>query len=130
MQQALSFDNGLKLVQAANGIASRGIAQGALLNRLLASAPPLATQFPASNPLAAQLKMVARIIGVRSQLGLSRRIFFCNLGSFDTHGSQLSMQGPLLQQLSQAIATFYSATLELGVDQQVTTFTAWDSAAP
>jgi hypothetical protein len=59
------------------------------------------------------MKMVARIIGVRGQLGLTKQIFFCNLGGFDTHGAQVSTQGPLLQQLSQAIYAFYQATLEL-----------------
>jgi uncharacterized protein (DUF1501 family) len=122
-QQILSFDNGLKLVQGANSISNRGISQGALLSNLLASATPLATPFPAGNPLGDQLKMVARIIGVRSQLGLSRQIFFCSLEGFDTHGSESSIQGPLLQQVSQAVSAFYSATVELGVDSQVTTFT-------
>jgi uncharacterized protein (DUF1501 family) len=124
MQQLLSFDNGLQLVQAANSIANRGISQGALLNSLLASALALQTPFPAGNPLAAQMKMAARIIGVHSQLGLNRQVFFCSLGGFDFHTTQVSSQGPLLQQLSQAIAAFYNATVELGVAQQVTSFTA------
>ncbi len=124
MQQLLSFDNGLTLVQAANSIANRGVSQGNLLNAALATAPALQTVFPAGNSLAAQLKMAARIIGVRSQLGLSRQIFFCSLGGFDTHSAQVSGQAPLLQQLSQAIGAFYQATVELGVPQSVTTFTA------
>jgi uncharacterized protein (DUF1501 family) len=124
MQQVLTFDNGLKLVQAANGITTRAMAQGTMLNGLLASAPVLKTVFPAGNPLAAQMSMVARIIGVHSQLGLSRQIFYCSLGGFDTHGGQVPIQTSLLQQLSQAINAFYQATVELGVSQQVTTFTA------
>ena len=57
--------------------------------------------------------MAARIIGVHSQLGLGRQIFFCNLGGFDTHSDQFNAytgQTPLLQQLSQALSAFYSAT--------------------
>jgi uncharacterized protein (DUF1501 family) len=124
MQQMLTFDNGLKLVQAANSIANRGISQGALLNNLLASAPPLQTVFPSGNPLADQMKMAARIIGVHSQLALGRQIFFCSLGGFDTHSAQAPTQFPLLQQLSQAMSAFYNATVELGVASSVTTFTA------
>jgi uncharacterized protein (DUF1501 family) len=127
MQQLLSFDNGLQLVQAANSIANRGISQSALLNNLLASAPALQTVFPSGNPLADQMKMAARIIGVHAQLGLGRQVFFCNLGGFDTHSAQLNAyegQTPLLQQLSQALSAFYSATVELGVAQNVTAFTA------
>jgi len=98
MQQVLSFDNGLKLVQATNGITNRGISQGTLLNGLLNSEPALQTIFPAGNPLADQMKMVARIIGVRSQLGLNRQIFYCSLDGFDTHCGQSPIQTPLLQQ--------------------------------
>jgi uncharacterized protein (DUF1501 family) len=68
--------------------------------------------------------MVAKLIGLRNTLGMSRQIFFCNLDGFDTHGAQLETQVTLLQQLSQAVSAFYSATQELAVDNQVTTFTA------
>ena len=124
MQQVLSFDNGLQLVQATNGMTTRGNSQGVLLTGLLAALPPLHTVFPAGNPLAAQMQMVAQIIAVRASLGLTRQIFFCNLDGFDTHGGQSPTQTPLLQQLSQAINAFYQATVELGVDHSVTTFTA------
>jgi uncharacterized protein (DUF1501 family) len=82
------------------------------------------TPFPAGNPLAAQLLMVAKLIGLRGTLGMTRQIFFCQLGGFDTHGAQLETQVVLLQQLSQAVSAFYSATQELTIDNQVTTFTA------
>ena len=36
----------------------------------------------------------------------------------------MATQVQLLQQLSQAVSAFYTATQELGLDQQVTTFTA------
>jgi uncharacterized protein (DUF1501 family) len=67
---------------------------------------------------------VARIIKVRNALGLSRQIFYCELDGFDTHSGQLPIQSTLLQQLSQAVLAFYRATQELGIDQNVTTFTA------
>jgi uncharacterized protein (DUF1501 family) len=124
----LNFDNGLQLVQAANGITNRGIAQGQLLSGLLESSSPLQTVFPAAadgsvNVLAQQLKTVAQIVKVQAQLGVFRQIFFCSLGGFDTHGTELSVQGPLLQQLSAAMNAFYAATVELGVQKSVTTFT-------
>src|ERR1700729_13151 len=55
VQQLLTFDNGVQLVQAANGIMTRGNNYANTLTALLASAPALHTQFPAGNPLAAQL---------------------------------------------------------------------------
>jgi uncharacterized protein (DUF1501 family) len=129
LQQLLTFDNGLQLVQAANGTMGRGVSYANALSAALANST-LTTQFPLTgadgspNLLATQLQTVARIIKVRSALGLSRQIFFCNLDGFDTHGGQLAIQASLLQQLSGAVAAFYQATQELGVDQNVTTFTA------
>ena len=123
LQQLLTFDNGLQLVQAANATMGRGQSYANALGGALASAT-LATQFPAGNPLASQLQTVARIIKVLSTLGLLRQIFFCELDGFDTHSGQLPIQSALLQQLSQAVLAFYQATQELGVDQNVTTFTA------
>jgi len=122
-QQLLSFDNGLQLVQAANGITTRGNTYANTLTGLLQTSS-LTTAFPANNPLAAQLQTVANVMSVRSQLGLTRQIFFCDFGSFDTHGAQLETQQLLLQQLSQAVLAFYQATQELGIAQSVTTFTA------
>jgi len=123
MQQLLSFDNGLQLVQAGNGILMRGNNYANTLTGLLQTST-LTTVFPAGNPLAAQLQTVANVMSVRSQLGLTRQIFFCDFGSFDTHGSQLETQQALLQQLSQAMLAFYQATVELGLQNSVTTFTA------
>jgi uncharacterized protein (DUF1501 family) len=123
MQQLLTFDNGLQLVQAGNGIVTRGNNYANTLTGLLKNVT-LATKFPANNPLAAQLQTVANVMSVRSQLGLTRQIFFCSLGGFDTHGGQAATQQALLQQLSQAVLAFYQATQELLVDQSVTTFTA------
>src|SRR5580658_7534110 len=123
MQQLLTFNNGLQLVQAANGTMGRGQSFANALSAALANAAPLSTQFPSGNPLALQLQTVAQIIQVRRTLGLSRQIFFCELDGFDTHSGQLSIQAGLLQQLSQAVLAFYQATQALGVDSNVTTFT-------
>jgi len=123
VQHLLTFDNGLQLVQAANGITARGSTYANTLASLIAT-QTIKTVFPAGNPLADQLLMAAKLIGLRSQLGISRQIFFCQLDGFDTHSAEPATQVTLLQQLSQAVSAFYAATQELLVDQQVTTFTA------
>src|SRR5436189_252314 len=48
------------------------------------------------------------------------------MSGYDTHSGQLTAQTNLLTELNQALSAFYSATVELGVEQQVTTFTASD----
>lgn len=125
LQQLLTFDTGVSLIQATSSIMSNSLADSKILSGALNPAPTLSTVFPATS-LGGQLKQVAQIIAVRSALGLSRQIFFCSLGGFDTHSNQIAIQGPLLQQLSQAVSAFYSATVELNVASQVTTFTMSD----
>ncbi len=123
VQQLLTFDDGLQLVQATNDIFERGNTYANTLTRLLANVK-IATPFPAKNPLAAQLQTVAKVMSVRQQLGLKKQIFFCQLGGFDTHSGQLETQQELLTQLSQAVSAFYRATQELSIEDSVTTFTA------
>jgi uncharacterized protein (DUF1501 family) len=94
-------------------------------NEILQAVPVLNATFP-NTDLGRQLKMVARFIGARTNLGMQRQIFFCAVSGYDTHASQLTAQSSLLTELSQALSAFYSATVEMGVDQQVTTFTASD----
>ena len=86
----------------------------------------LATAFPANNSLADQLKMVARLIGARSTLGTKRQVFMVSLGGFDLHDNLIAQQPTLMRRVSEAMSAFYDATVELGVANQVTAFTASD----
>jgi uncharacterized protein (DUF1501 family) len=124
MQQLLAFDNGLLLVQGGNNTVVNGSNYANTITGLLPN-NKINTAFPANNPLASQLLTVANVISVRSQLGLSRQIFFCSLGGFDTHSGQAETQPALLQQLSQAVSAFYNCvSQELGLANNVVTFTA------
>jgi len=121
----LTTDTGLSLVQAANNTMSNSISDAKTLEAALGKATPLKTQFPQTN-LGAQLQEVAQIIQVASIIGMRRQIFFCSLGGFDTHANELATHNNLYPQLSPALAAFYQATQELGVAQNVTTFTESD----
>lgn len=123
VQQLLTFDTGISLVQASSAVTGQAIQQGTTLATALKSLAPLQTVFPTGNSLASQLKQVAQVIAVRSALGVGRQIFFCSQGGFDTHSDQLDLQVGLYGQLSAAMSAFYSATQELSVANQVTTFT-------
>ena len=57
---------------------------------------------------------------------MSRQVFFCSIGGFDTHQNQLAAHTQLYTQLSQAMNAFYNATVELGLQDAVTTFTLSD----
>ncbi|MGA1982413.1 MAG: DUF1501 domain-containing protein [Acidobacteriaceae bacterium] len=125
-QALLSFDSGLTLVQADNSITNNAYNYAQTLTAATKSVTPLMTVFPANNALAAQLKQIAQIIQVRAALGVTRQIFFCGIGNFDTHADQLTLQNALLASISPALAAFYAATVEMGVQSEVTTFTMSD----
>ena len=90
------------------------------------SGTTLTTAFPTGNGLADQLKMVARLIAARGALGAKRQVFFVSIGGFDTHDSLLKVHPVLMSTIGDAVSAFYQATVDLGVANQVTTFTASD----
>ncbi|MGI9172470.1 MAG: DUF1501 domain-containing protein [Chthoniobacterales bacterium] len=106
-------------------ITRRSLDNSALLSTAL-NGVNLTTFFPSNNYLADQLKMIAKMIAARTALGMNRQIFFCAVGGYDTHGDQLTAHANLLGELNGALASFYQATVDLGVANQVTTFTASD----
>jgi uncharacterized protein (DUF1501 family) len=86
----------------------------------------LRTAFQSNNPLARQMRVVARMIGANATLGVKRQVFFVSLGGFDNHNSLLEDHQRLLTRLDGAMSAFHAATVELGVADKVTTFTASD----
>jgi uncharacterized protein (DUF1501 family) len=125
-QALLTFSSGLTLVQADDTITTNAYAYAKTLTAATQSITPLKTVFPTANGLAAQLQQIAQIIQVRAALGVRRQIFFAGIGNFDTHSGQLVQQNALLAGISPALAAFYQATQELGVQNNVTTFTMSD----
>ncbi|MEZ0242216.1 MAG: DUF1501 domain-containing protein [Sphingomonas sp.] len=121
-QSAHAFENELGIV-ARRSIEMEGIVNGAL------SKVNLQTNFdivPGENSLADQLKIVARLIGARKQLGSRRQVFFVSLDGFDHHSNLSQKHNELMSKVDEAIAAFYVATVEMGVQRDVTTFTASD----
>ncbi len=90
----------------------------------IAQAQTITTPYPSENGLAQQLKMAAKMISIRQSLGMKRQIFFVALGGWDTHGNQLTDHARNLKLLNDALDSFYKTTVELGVADTVTTFTA------
>jgi len=110
-------------------VTRRSIAMEDVVNAALAPVT-LTTQtndlFGTGNPLANQLKIVARLIGAAGSLQVRRQVFFVSLGGFDNHNSLMDGHPQLMTRVNQAMSAFYAATAELGVASKVTTFTASD----
>jgi uncharacterized protein (DUF1501 family) len=115
------MDGGNPIREAANQMFADGLQ---LADTLTASGglPPTPSPFPATS-LGNQLREVARLIRVRSQMGPGRQVFFCSIGGFDTHSAQMGTHANLLRDLSQSLSAFAYATLDLGLAANITTFT-------
>ena len=107
-------------------VMSRSLVAGDALTTALAGGPAITTVFPAGNGLAEQLKLVARMISTASEVGAKRQVFFVSMGGFDNHDGLASIHPGLLTSVADAMSAFYNATVELGVANRVTSFTASD----
>ncbi len=74
LQNLLTFDTGVSLIQAASTTTTNSLADSKALADALAAKPAMATVFPNSG-LANQLKQVAQIISVRSAAGTATADF-------------------------------------------------------
>lgn len=108
-------------------VSKRALDTYAQVSAALAGAPatnfPL---FPTGNSLADQLKMVARLISVSSELGAKRQVFFVSIGGFDLHDNLVAQHPGLIGKVADAMRAFYDTTAALGVADKVTSFTASD----
>ncbi len=107
-------------------VVTRSIAAEGQVTSALAGVPAFATPFTSTNPLASQLQMVAKLIAARNALGVKRQVYFVSLGGFDLHDFLPDQHPGLLTNVADAMASFYNATVELGVSNNVTAFTASD----
>lgn len=121
-----NLDRDFTLIKAASDTRTSAIQTDQALSNVN---PVLTTAFP-NTSLGRQLLQVARLIKASTDpaagINMKRQIFFCQLGGFDTHSTQVTGQGNLLTQVSAAMRAFYDATVELGIANNVTTFTLSD----
>jgi uncharacterized protein (DUF1501 family) len=131
--QMRGMDLGIQLVKAASDTRTSSLQTSAALASVN---PVLVTAFP-NTSLGRQLLQVARVIKASTDptagINMKRQIFFCQIGGFDTHSGQKVInngqpggQDGLLLQVSQAMKAFYDATVELGLQNDVTSFTLSD----
>jgi len=131
VSQLLSFDNGLQLVQASNKITAQGINQHKLLAEAINSLDAttvnaIQNRFNGiSDDLGGQLRLVAQVIAASGLLGVQRQIFFVSQGGYDTHSAERGVAGQdgVLSYLDNAVNALYLLTTDLGVQNEVSTFT-------
>jgi uncharacterized protein (DUF1501 family) len=102
------------------------------------NAVTLATPFEygggGNSDLSRRLRQVARIIGATHpgvdtggpKLQQSRQVFFVQEGGWDHHANMITSMDGKVHEVSKALTSFYKALEELGVENDVVTFTASD----
>ena len=148
LKEILALNNTNLQRTAYADVVENSIAVGELLNTAIT--PTVldtfwTTAFP-NTTLGNQLKMVARLIQARGngngpvagKFNMNRQIFFCGVGGYDTHTSQVLVNGTdqptnvngahyrLLDEVSACMFAFQRAMEQLGDSSKVTTFTASD----
>ena len=79
----------------------------------------------ADDTLSRRLRMTARTIAASDALRVRRQTFFVRFGGFDNH-DDINEHTTRMATLNDALGSFYSALEEIGVADQVTTFTISD----
>lgn len=108
-------------IAAASHIADQAVQA----SQALSGYEEVSVDFP-NTEIGRQLKQVARLVKKRTELNVTRQIFFCQVDGFDSHNNQLGAQENLLGDFSQAARAFYDELVVQGISGDVTTFTMSD----
>jgi uncharacterized protein (DUF1501 family) len=105
----------------------RQTAQSAYAIYSAATAPDLPGNIAFPNTIMGrQLHQVAKAIMGRGQLGAVRQTFFVNYGGWDHHSGVLELQAAMLPQIDDALSAFWQQLGALGMQPNVTVFSASD----
>ncbi len=88
---------------------------------------PISTSF-GHDPFSQQLQVIARTIAANQLLGMRRQTFFVTYGGWDHHDETIANMERMLKPLNDGLLAFQQAMQELGLEQNVTTFTSSDFA--
>ncbi len=123
MRQIREMDLEATLVRAASDLTAQAIS----VSDQLSTDPVLTAVFP-NTSLGNQLKQIAKLMKFRTQLNMSRQIFYVQTGGalYDTHSGQLARHITQLTELSQAMKAFYDETVAQGIADKATTFSLSD----
>jgi len=117
-----SFDHSNLFRKDVVGMAGRGIDDQIGFSERVAEAAPLMTVFP-NTGLGRQLGGIAQAMSLRTDLGVSRQVFYTSTGGYDSHDSQANDIPSRHTDLDEAVAAFHAAMMELGLWNDVLIFT-------
>ncbi len=128
LKNIMNLDAGNDFVRESDDLFAQAIGASDVINPIITANNTTITPIfvNATSNIGNQLRQVAKLIEARNTIGLKRQIFFVSLGGFDTHTNQIASHNTLYGQLDAALKAFYDATVQMGVANQVTTFTMSD----
>lgn len=93
----------------------------------LGNVVPIENTFSGTN-LSTDMKMIAELISVRSHLGAQRQVFYTVFGGWDHHDDVIGNQNAMLPVLNDALTEFNQSMKDIGMHDNVVTFTISDFA--
>ncbi len=82
---------------------------------------------PAVN-LGQQFRAIVRTVKIRQELGLRRQTFFINYGGWDHHDEVINSMNRMVDVVNRCLASYWQALIEIGMENNVTLYTASDFA--
>lgn len=121
MDALRGYDGTIPLVNATSAVTQQAVDISSALQT-----DPVVGTFP-NTGIGNQLKQVAKLIKLnQTSLNVSRQVFFCSMGGFDTHQDELTGHTSLYGQLSAAMTAFYTEMSAQTLQNSVTVFTQSD----
>ena len=110
---------------AAQLYAQEGMSASSVVSPILQNKASVVTPLFAGldSDISHQLQTIATLIEGRALTKMRRQVFYAHQWGYDTHGSQLSVQGGLLGDFSKAMKAFNDSMEALGLGNSVTLFT-------
>jgi len=121
---AYTFDTGVSLLAPGANCPGDSFEHSSVRN-VTRALRPLRTPFPNSS-LGRQLEDVSRLIRVAPALGMEQQVLFVGTAGMSRSAAKAGTLVERHRELAKALAAFFAATVELGVESSVTTYTDGD----
>jgi uncharacterized protein (DUF1501 family) len=120
-KEVFKFHNGLTVAwEDGSRIAGARLDNPTLLKAV--DSVQIRTRFPGTG-IGEELLRAVKLAQAGADLGLESQLITCVMSGWNTHEYEMEWLARLYGELSQALAAFYDATVELGMERQVTAFT-------
>jgi hypothetical protein len=119
---AFTFQSGVSMVSLGGRVPPGDQFENTTLRQAMNNVAPRKASFP-DTTVGRQLEDVCGLLQAGRTLGLHRPVFLCTANGFTPSADRARTLATRYRDLGQAMAGFHAATVELGLDRQVTTYT-------